>query len=334
MDTYDALRKEIENINTNVNEDYIKKLETCSINMAMSECLAESFSNITEKIKTDVMDVKVYFRKEFQNLNNLLNDEYIKKLEKNEPSMTEYFADSFKIMTDRFIDEYIKNSTKSIDPTIKYLMEEMKCMKDKINLYEEKINKYEHLLQEYNGISQALKNDCTFENLKLCLIWNDRQQIKDESIIIIPYGSKIRIDEPLKAIYKSIERQFFNFLIWLKKSLEINNIVDKNLPCGMIQYKGFSGNRTYYMNIPSNNFIDIPITFKDLLFTKDPSNNDIMILDVHIFNYLWHRNIGIAIHKITFSQLHPKSHQNVTEYRFDLKKIGIPDIKNLYYYIF
>ena len=59
MDKYDALRKEIENINTNVNEDYIKKLETCSINMAMSECLAESFSNITEKIKTDVMDVKV-----------------------------------------------------------------------------------------------------------------------------------------------------------------------------------------------------------------------------------------------------------------------------------
>ena len=86
--------------------------------------------------------------------------------------------------------------------------------------------------------------------------------------------------------------------------------------------------------IASNNFIDIPITFKDLLFTKDPSNNDIMILDVHIFNYLWHRNIGIAIHKITPSQEHPKSHQNVTEYRFDLKKIGIPDIKNLYYYIF
>jgi cob(I)alamin adenosyltransferase len=325
MDTYDALRKDIENINIKVNEDYIKKLETSSINMAMSECLAESFTFMTEKIRTDIMDVKGYLRKEFQDLNNLLNEEYIKKLEKNESSMTEYFADSFKLMTDRFIEEYINNSTKSIDPTIKYLMEEMKCMKDKIKIYEEKINKYEHLLQEYNGISQALKNDCTFENLKLCLIWNDRQQIKDESIIIIPYGSKIRIDEPLKAIYKAIEKQFSNFLVWLKESLEINNIVDKNLPCGMIQYKGFSGNRTYNMNIPLNKFIDIPITFKDLLFTKDPSNNDIMILDVHIFNYLWHRNIGIAIYK--------KISQNVGEYSYNIKTIGIPEIKNLYYFI-
>jgi cob(I)alamin adenosyltransferase len=326
MDTYDALRKDIENINIKVNEDYIKKLETSSINMAMSECLAESFIFMTEKIRTDIMDVKGYLRKEFQDLNNLLNEEYIKKLEKNESSMTEYFANSFKLMTDRFIEEYINNSTKSIDPTIKYLMEEMKCMKDKIKIYEEKINKYEHLLQEYNGISQALKNDCTFENLKLCLIWNDRQQIKDESIIIIPYGSKIRIDEPLKAIYKAIEKQFSTFLIWLKESLEINNLVGKDLPCGMIQYKGFSGNRAYNINIPLNKFIDIPITFKDLLFTKDPSNNDIMILDVHIYNYLWHRNICIAINKHT--------NQNVGEYRFNIKKIGIPDIKNLYYFIF
>jgi cob(I)alamin adenosyltransferase len=334
MDKYDALRNDIQNINLKINDDYIKKLETSSINMAMSECLAETFTLMTEKIKTDIMDVKGYLRKEFQDLNNLLNEEYIKKLEKNESSMTEYFAKSFKIMTDRFIEEYIKNSTKNIDPTIKYLMEEMKCMKDKIKIYEEKIHKYEHLLQEYNGISQALKNDCTFENLKLCLIWNDRQQIKDESIIIIPYGSKIRIDEPLKAIYKAIEHYFSSFLIWLKESLVMNNIVDTNLPCGMIQYKGFSGTRGYYMNIPINKFIDIPIKFKDILFTKDPSNNDIMILDLNLFNYLWHRNIGIAIHKITLSQINPKSHQNVGEYRFNLKKIGIPDIKNLYYYIF
>jgi hypothetical protein len=79
------------------------------------------------------------------------------------------------------------------------------------------------------------------------------------------------------------------------------------------------------MNIPLNKFIDIPITFKDLLFTKDPSNNDIMILDVHIFNYLWHRNIGIAIYK--------KISQNVGEYRYNIKTIGIPEIKNLYYFI-
>lgn len=325
MDTYDALRKDIENINIKVNEDYIKKLETSSINMAMSECLAETFTLMTEKIKTDIMDVKGYLRKEFQNLNNLLNEEYIKKLEKNESSMTECFADSFKLMTDRFIEEYINNSTKSIDPTIKYLMEEMKSMKDKIKIYEEKINKYEHLWQEYYGFSEALRNDNPFENIKLCYIWNDRQKIKDESMIIIPFGSKIRIDEPLKAIYKSIEKHFFNFLVWLKESLEINNLVGKDLPCGMIQYKGFSGNRTYNMNIPLNKFIDIPITFKDLLFTKDPSNNDIMILDVNIFNYLWHRNIGIAIHK--------HIHQNVGEHRFNIKKIGIPEIKNLYYFI-
>ena len=84
MDTYDALRKDIENINIKVNEDYIKKLETSSINMAMSECLAESFTFMTEKIRTDIMDVKGYLRKEFQDLNNLLYEEYIKKLEKNE----------------------------------------------------------------------------------------------------------------------------------------------------------------------------------------------------------------------------------------------------------